>query len=250
MRKYDIVTILFLALIALVPFGLSAIRPEISEASPANVEAGQSTFDSELNEFIEMKKIFNDAEYYILKQNFDFQDFSISYKPCGVVNAWSDPNIVMCTELLAELKTNDLLEAEQYIFHHELAHSLLRVLGFPLWDNEDAADEFAAMLLGQAGDYGAIAIGKAAQWHEGRASILDTLASHWADDRHSLTPQRAKNLRRWIQMPDQLRKRWSAILIPKMKTEALKNVLKRWASDRQGAFVDGDMVADELAKRK
>jgi hypothetical protein len=41
------------------------------------------------------------------------------------------------------------------------------------------------------------------------------------DDRHTVSPQRARNIITWINNEDELTRRWLHLLIPKMTDEAL-----------------------------
>jgi hypothetical protein len=72
-----------------------------------------------------------------------------------------------------------------FVFFHELGHTLLREWGYPLWDNEDAADEFATafMMMGRQ-QQGAL---QAAQWWSSEIKTTDAVAKIWVDDRHTLS---------------------------------------------------------------
>ena len=64
--------------------------------------------------------------------------------------------------LLEELQANGMMDAVSFVYLHELGHTLMRQWGLPLWDNEDAADEFATAFL-LMGKQQKIAL-QAAQW--------------------------------------------------------------------------------------
>ncbi|NOS80520.1 MAG: hypothetical protein HOP32_02925 [Nitrospira sp.] len=237
--------ILILVLIFISPTQLISLSSaeQVSSSKYPNIFIDPSVPNADL------KEAMTALTYWGLRETFVFEDFTISYKPCGFVNASSDPNITMCVELLNELDKMGIPSAELFILYHELGHSLLYLWGYPLYDNEDAADEFATLFMSLSPSTRSIAE-EAAHWFEQNASIVQTLSAHWKDDRHTLNPQRARNIGRWLQQPQALKKRWSALLLPKMKTEALRRELKRNASDPNGGTADLAMMAEELAKRK
>ncbi|MCI0349405.1 MAG: hypothetical protein L0Z53_08265 [Acidobacteriales bacterium] len=85
--------------------------------------------------------------YENLKRLFLFPDFQISLRYCGAENAFSDPNITLCKELVEAMGDQRLEAAMTFVLFHELGHSLLRLWEQPGWDNEDFADEFATALM-------------------------------------------------------------------------------------------------------
>ncbi|MCH7627535.1 MAG: hypothetical protein IH997_02305 [Proteobacteria bacterium] len=84
----------------------------------------------------------------------------------------------------------------------------------------------------------------AAKWWANSGSNAEALSKLWLDDRHTVSPQRARNIINWINKEDELTRRWLHLLIPKMTDEALQ------------AFVDEDfkdmtrVVQQELVKRQ
>jgi len=137
-----------------------------------------------------------EALYNGLKELFVFPDFRISIRHCGLENAFSDPNITLCTELIEKLADEDLHDAVRFVLFHELGHTLLHVWGLPGWDNEDMADEFATVFL-MLTEQDTIALA-AAQWWASQASEEEVRAKLWIDDRHTLSPQRARNIIAWL----------------------------------------------------
>jgi hypothetical protein len=203
------------------------------------------------------------ASYQLLKSAFIFDDFQISIRHCGVVNAFSDPNVTICTELIETLHDANLDDAIVFVFFHELGHSLMRLWGLPLSDNEDAADEFATTMsiLGkqqatalhaaewwtsQSGEQEAQATAPhAAQWWTSQTSEQEAFSKTWVDDRHSIYPQRARNIIHWLNHDNDLARRWLRVLIPKMQTQVLRNMLSD--SDPR---IDKELVRSELGKRE
>ena len=73
-----------------------------------------------------------------LSKTYNLPNIKIIAKPCGEVNAFSTPNIVICTELIGDLAEKGTIGAIHPILLHELAHSLMYLwkictLIFCLW---------------------------------------------------------------------------------------------------------------------
>lgn len=197
----------------------------------------QETSDSKQNA-LELQQIYDG-----LKQVFIFKEFQISFRHCGFENAFSDPNITVCVELIEKLMERDLLPALSYVIFHELGHTLLRDWDLPLWDNEDVQDEFAVVVCLLAEDKeGAVA---AAKFWSDSISRNEALAKLYIDDRHTISPQRARNIARWLENSDELLRRWQKMLIPNMQTEALKALDKE--SD---PWINHELVKSELKRRQ
>jgi hypothetical protein len=182
------------------------------------------------------------AMYSQLKQVFVFPDFQTSVRHCGVVNAFSNPNITLCAELVEELQSKGMMNAFVFVYLHELGHSLMREWGLPLWDNEDAADEFATAFL-LMGNQKKIALDSAQWWQSEGATTQDAVARIWMDDRHSLSPQRARNIIRWVNDANDIKQRWEHVLVPHMQTAVLQSSLN------DPAVPDKDFVRSELSRR-
>jgi hypothetical protein len=192
----------------------------------------------------ESEKMRHDFEnlYSVLKRAFVFTDFQISVRHCGVVNAFSNPNITLCAELIDELSRQNLPGVLEFVFFHELGHTLLRTWGLPLWDNEDAADEFATVFMMMTKQQQAAL--QAAQWWASQgASTTDAVAKIYMDDRHSLSPQRARNVIRWLNNEKELIPRWQKQFIPNMQTAFLQELLR----NPQG--FDTEQIRLELNRR-
>ena len=146
-----------------------------------------------------------------LAQNWRLPQVNITVRPCGYVNAFSSPDVVLCTELLSDLDDRQLNSAVLAILVHELAHALLTVWGLPGADNEDIADEFAVFVLG-----GAIpsAIDGFAKYLEGQDSIAEAAIQLQYGDKHTISVQRARNLRTAMTHLPDIQRRWSRLLAP------------------------------------
>lgn len=178
-----------------------------------------------------------------LKQLFIFKDFNISFRHCGFENAFSDPNITLCIELMEELESRDCGPAFAYVLFHELGHTLLRDWDLPLWDNEEVQDEFAVVVCLMA-EIKESAVAAAKYWAD-TVSTDEALAKLYIDDRHTISPQRARNISRWLEEPDELLRRWQKMLIPNMQTEALRELDKQ--TDR---WINHELIKSELKRRQ
>jgi hypothetical protein len=180
--------------------------------------------------------------YDLLKKAFIFPDFHISVKHCGVENAFSDPNITLCAELIEALQDKGLGGAMGFVFFHELGHTMLRTWGYPLSDNEDVADEFATVFLIMSHQQQSAM--EAAKWWASQTSTGDAVAKVFMDDRHTLSPQRARNILHWLQNDNELVSRWMKIFIPNMQTDVVRSLL-----NDPTIHVDRELVLSELRKR-
>jgi hypothetical protein len=82
-----------------------------------------------------------------LSKFYKLPKLKVSVIPCGTINAYSSPDITLCSELISDLYEKDLTQALYPILLHEIAHSLLNIWNLPGYDNEDLADEFSAAIL-------------------------------------------------------------------------------------------------------
>ena len=191
---------------------------------------------------LEKRKQLLESEYQQLKAAFVFPDFHISVRHCGVENAFSNPDITICEELVEDLTRQHLDAAVGFVFLHELGHTLLRDWGLPGWDNEDMADEFATALMLMGHQEGAAL--QAAQWWAAQTNPKAAEAKIWINDRHTLSPQRARNIIHWINNKAEIQARWQKLLIPNMQTELLVRSLQE-----QGQDLDKELIRGELRKR-
>ena|SRR2546425_1748728 len=72
----------------------------------------------------------------------------------------------------------------------------------------------------------------------------DALSKLTQDDRHTLSPQRARNIIRWLNQRDALLRRWAKVLVPNMQTIMLQSL-----SREHDAWIEQALVRSELAKR-
>jgi hypothetical protein len=164
-----------------------------------------------------------DAAFGNVGKLFIFPSFKIQIRHCGMVNAFSNPNITLCTELVESLQDQHLEQAISFVFFHELGHSMMRLWGLPLADNEDVADEFATVCMIMAKQQQPAL--QAAQWWAAQTSQQEALSKVWHDDRHTVSPQRARNVIHWLNQPDDLLQRWVRLMTPHLQTNALQGLM-------------------------
>ena len=146
-----------------------------------------------------------------LDDSYELPQFTVNVKPCGEINAFSSPNITLCTELFADLTDKGLSDALHPILLHEAAHTLLKLWELPGFDNEDMADEFAASILARVAPH---TIKAYTRWLEQRDSVMEAVLQLQSDERHTISIQRARNMQRIVDNPDIVARRWSKLLRP------------------------------------
>ena len=121
-------------------------------------------------EFTEPIKRYVEIPINSLSASYILPNFKVRVQPFGFINAYSTPNVIICTELVADLWRKNLNDAMFPIILHEMAHSLLYLWGLPGFDNEDMADEFAAAILARQAPTPVIEYIK---WLENKDSVTD-----------------------------------------------------------------------------
>ena len=135
-------------------------------------------------------------------------DLKITVTPCGEANAFSSPDITICTELFAEIEDKKIGPAINAVIAHELAHSLLKIWGLPGWDNEEFADEFTLVALKDQPD----AVEAFIAWLEDKDPVAEALLQIVVGDTHGLSIQRARTLRRKMASRQEVLERWEKLL--------------------------------------
>ena len=182
-----------------------------------------------------------------LKKMFVFPDFNIYVRMCGFPNAFSSPDITMCQELENSLDSKNVDGAILFVFLHESAHSLLNLWDYPLYDNEDAADELATVLL-LVGDQKDKAL-QAAKWWAEQSLESHAIAKHWMDDRHTVSSQRARNIVNWINNENELKRRWFTLLIPKMRDEMLELMLQDESPSETLQLIEEELIKRQAIRK-
>lgn len=182
-----------------------------------------------------------------LKSAFEFDAQRMEIVPCGRANAYSRQNVILvCDEYLYILNARlrdrgQFRDVLLFTILHELGHALLRQWGYPFYDNEEIADEFATAVLVMFNE-------KAAARHQAAffASLpadmeIANKAGHF--DRHPVSVQRARNILKWLD-DDAFARKWQTIFVPHMQTAALEQLLARPA-----AWTDTGRIRNELSRR-
>lgn len=192
---------------------------------------------------VELQRV-HEKFYKALKDIFEFPGFDIYIKHCGQENAFSDPNITICFELIDGLYKRGNLASVTWIFFHELGHSLLRLWDYPLWDNEDAADEFATVFMLMGGAENRLVLRQAVSEWLSKPSDQEAKAILKQSDRHSISIQRARNILNWEKNADELKRRWLKIFVPHIKTNVLQQMKMK-----PEPWLDIGLIENELKKR-
>jgi len=136
----------------------------------------------------------------------DLPDFKVSISPCGERNAVSTPDIVICTELMADLRDKGLLAAWKPILFHELGHTLMNLWGLPGYNNEDMADEFAVLFLQDK------TINPLISYFEKLDSVSEAVMQLVNGSRHTISIQRARNMKAAMANRKDIQDRWYKVL--------------------------------------
>ena len=146
-----------------------------------------------------------------IPNGYKWPNIKITLAPCGNVNAYSSPDIFLCTELVGDLLQKKFSEALTPIFLHELGHSVLKIWGLPGYDNEDFADEFATFILASTPD-GPAALSAYIKWLEAQDSVSEAVTQLYVGDRHTISLQRARNIQNSLRRPQEIKARWRKLL--------------------------------------
>ena len=125
----------------------------------------------------------------------------VNFEACGTANAWYSNTgaITMCYELAdeytslfreSEINTGyGVANALHWVFMHELGHAVIDMYGLPIvGQEEDAADQFATVMLLREGRDGARAL-------QAMAHVYDSGGGYTPSwDTHSLDSQRYYNM--------------------------------------------------------
>ena len=151
-----------------------------------------------------------------LDKVYKLPQLNVNIAPCGTTNAFSTPNIIICTELMADLSEKGVPKALHPILLHELAHSTLYLWELPGYDNEDIADEFAAMLLAK---WSPEVLADYISWLNQQDSVSEAVAQLALGDRHSLSIQRARNMQKILDNPEPVMRRWDKLLAEHVRSK-------------------------------
>ena len=207
-----------------------------SPAAPANPAEAKAKVEAFLEKLgMELRRVFL------------FEPLAFQVRRCGTATALATSGgIVMCTEYARELqaklgdkqRVNDAL---LFTIFHELGHILLQQWKSPVYQNEEVADEFATVLLlmlNQKARVQAII-----DYFAANPSVGEAIAKTQKDDRHPLSVQRARNIQRWLN-DSELVRRWQPMLVPHLNTAILEEI-----SAMPPAWADLALTSKELETR-
>lgn len=165
-----------------------------------------------------------------MDRTFDKADFNIFVKPCGMSNAFSEnssADITMCTELIHELLQQGDLGSLFAVLFHEYGHSLLNKWGEPGASEEDMADQFATAMLLRGGDNGRRMLQSWIGFWLKKDSRQEAEIQLSRNMTHSLSIQRARNIQRYLNTPEDMTRRWNKVLYRNMTRWGLEQAITK-----------------------
>ncbi len=130
-------------------------------------------------------------------------------------------------ELYTDLVGKKNIGALLGIILHEYGHSLLNRWGEPGAGEEDMADQFAAALLLKGGDEGRQLLMQWVEWWEQQDSVAEANHALMNGDTHSLSIQRARNLKNYAMYPEDFTRRWNKMMYRHMTVSELDKVIAK-----------------------
>lgn len=183
-----------------------------------------------------------------LKKILVFKSFLIKAEACGKESAFSsDDSVVLCLEFARKVYSalEDKEKTSYVLFFavlHEAAHIVLKQWGFPFYDNEDIADDFATMLFIMTNQRKHLT--DVMEYFLSNQASTELMIKAVKGDRHQLSIQRARNIQEWAKDTERFA-RWMNLLIPHMQTPVLKKLL-----DTKTSLIDANKIEQELAVRE
>ncbi len=182
-----------------------------------------------------------------LNRLFIFEPFPISIKTCGKEEAFSNSDgVTLCAEFARKIvksvgSKEKAINVLLFTIFHEVGHILLNQWGYPFFDNEDIADEFATtmlIMLSQKERLGAVT-----EFFISNPSSNELMAKALKGDRHQLSIQRARNILAWQKDVKRFRQ-WQNIFVPHMQTEVLEKLKKTKPS-----WTNSELIEQQLSLR-
>ena len=154
-----------------------------------------------------------------LESVYNIPKINVTVRPCGTSNAFSTPDIFICSELMGELAEKNLTKALYPILFHELAHSLMYLWKIGDYGDEDMADEFAAAFLALAAPD---SVNDFARWFDSQDEKAEAVLKTAVNSRHSISRVRAENMRRLLRNPKPVVAKWSKLMEAHIKNQRLQ----------------------------
>lgn len=172
-----------------------------------------------LNELIGNSHVFENLADFLNQLLILQEDFPITFKECGFVNAYYSPlekEVVVCGELLENFAQNfvyfvwseeeldtAITDATYFILFHELGHGLIDIYNITYSGREeDVVDQLSALVLVNLGEDGVRAAITGANFFYLTSSQIDTQYYPFWDE-HALGQQRYYNILCWVYGSDQ-----------------------------------------------
>jgi hypothetical protein len=184
-----------------------------------------------------------------LHQLFIFDPFSMGVERCNEPKAFLDGSgVSLCAEYVYYLydTLGDKQRAQDalaFSIFHEVAQELLAEWHHPTASNKESADEFATVLMVMLKQ--SERASSLAEYIVSNPSASESLSRVLNDDRHPPSPQRARNILRWLEASHQLTRKWQRTLVPHMQTILLKRLLLK-----PTPWTDLELVEKELRTRQ
>jgi hypothetical protein len=181
-----------------------------------------------------------------LSKLFIFKHFPVNAKICGKEEAFSDADgVVLCAEFVKKIHTflgdkDKTINVLLFTIFHEVSHILLSQWGYPFYDNEEIADEFATVLLLMIGQKERLST--ITEYFTASPSSNEVIVKAFRGDRHQLSIQRARNILSWMKDTKRLR-RWRNFFVPHMQTNVLKHLKKSSPSPTDLALIEKELIA-------
>lgn len=195
-----------------------------------------------------------------IRHYFHVPAFDINLLPCGMSNAFSTRDgghITICTELIFDSIQKSIPYASTGILAHEMGHTFPNLWGSPHFDNELAADNFAAAILFITANFPPLyneevetpepeeIIRQLKRYFESISNLSIETQAAALGGQHPLSIQRINNLNSILIEPKQFVLRWTSEIYPHLTIAGLESILK---SPHIGA--DLELAASLLQKRR
>lgn len=182
-----------------------------------------------------------------LQKVFIMEPIDYQLVDCESSNSYAKGSkVLICRQHLEMLQqqATDRETAEHLILFtlmHETGHVLLTQWQYPFNNNEDVVDEFAAVLTRLTKKDEAVI--SQAEYFEQQPSAAEYEHILANNDRHTLSIQRARNLRAWAE-DQSLLARWMPVLIPHIQSDQLRGI----STTKNPELAE--RIATELASRQ
>jgi hypothetical protein len=183
-----------------------------------------------------------------LHRLFVFEPFPSGVKQCGSPRAFAEqPGVFLCTEYVYHLydALKDQEKAKNFLsfsIFHEVAQELLQRWNHPDAGKTERADEFAVALMVMLNQKTRAL--RAADFAIKNPSAFSAMTKVFHDERHPLSPDRARNVLNWAK-DSALPKKWQPFLVPHMQTALLKRLKQKPTSWTDLPLVDKELAARE-----